>query len=532
MSSLFFKRRLSGRDYRIKVFRFAKRCQVTIQDIITSATWKGSFDQACIETMTRKTGRFVPFEMFLSLLLTSLRNGMYESQLGLMTFRDLQNLFKEEVSPAIAKQMGEENRRYLILTVNQPMITHYPLPLLYTQCPDPELMSMTKLELQSSMAASAGDCPGAVSQQPCHPHQTSPSLKRPVRKKERSSESVRPRSRKISFGKGDFLHRVMGEQIERALNDSFGQGAGGETVESLRLELREQARDFKHELARLRRENERLRRRVEEMKIREMELASELVRVTERQRLNLPPASERTATPRCRSSSPGRYGRRRGHGSGSTGSLASQTPRAARSLFNFFDTDEAWSGRRASLERRRSSPALRDEPAERSRRLRANMRSKSLDDTRAHAALERYLCSPGRRCYRRAESSDRRHRWEEPERARPRGWTAFDPGQYVRERREAPPRQRSSDREPAARRPAAPAACAPAPSCAPVPAPRSRSRPRPRRKGVARVAAAAPNQPPPPPERWEDVGDSAVAGMRQLETRLRNLQRMLAEKLT
>ena len=93
-----------------------------MQDIITSATWKGSFDHACIEMMTRKTGRFVPFEMFLSLLLASLRNELCESQLGVMTFRDLQKLFREQVSPTVAKQMDEENRRYLILTVNQPMM--------------------------------------------------------------------------------------------------------------------------------------------------------------------------------------------------------------------------------------------------------------------------------------------------------------------------------------------------------------------------------------------------------------------------
>ena len=388
-------------------------------------------------------------------------------------------------------------------------------------------MSMTKIELQTNMAANTGGCPSSVPQ-PYPPLQTSPVTRRVTRKKERVSDPARPRSRKISFGKGDFLERVMGEQIERALNDSFSNGAAEETVDSLRLELREQARDFKRELTRLRRENERLRRYVEETKIREMELTSELVRMTERQRLNLPVTAERA---RCRSSSPGRHRRRRVHGSESTGSLASQTPRAVRSLFNFFDTEEAWSGRHASLERRRSSPAIRGESAERNRRLHAHMRSKSLDDTRAAAAAERALCSPGRRCYRRSESTERRRRWAEPERARPRGWTAFDPAEYVTERREAL-RQRSLERELAARRAAA--ASAPAPATAPPP-PRTqpRPRPRPRRRGVARPAATAPSdQPPPPPERWEDVGDSAVAGMRQLETRLRNLQRMLAEKLT
>ena len=387
---------------------------------------------------------------------------------------------------------------------------------------------MTKLELQNNMAANTGGRPDTVPQ-PYHQQQASPGTRRVARKKEGASDSVRPRSRKISFGKGDFLERVMGEKIERALNDSFGLGDGEETVESLRLELREQARDFKRELTRLRRENERLRRHIEEMKIRELELASDLVRMMERQRLNLPLTSERA---RCRSSSPGRYRRRRAHGSDSTASLASQTPRAVRSLFNFFDTEEAYSGRRASLERRRSSPAIRGESAERSRRLHAHMRSKSLDDTRARAAVERLLCSPGRRCYRRPESTERRRHWEEPERARPRGWTSFDPSQYVSERREAL-RQRSLERELLARRPAA--AAAPVSAAAPPPPPRaqSRPRPRPRRRGAARLAATVPSdQTPPPPERWEDVGDSAVAGMRQLETRLKNLQRMLAEKLT
>lgn len=409
--------------------------------------------------------------------------------------------------------------------------THYPLPLLSSPEPDMELMAMTKQEMQTNVTSVEPSSPK------CSTPRSTPGMRRIMKRKDRPAAPEKGRSRRISFGKGDFLERVMGEHVEKVLNESFGSGTCNqekETIASLKLELKEQAREYKREMARLRRDNERLRRRIEEMKIREMEMSADIVRLTERQRLNVPEALSGRGSgrlQRARSASPGQQLRRR-HGSASSISLRSYSPRPVRSMFNFFNTDDAVSSRRrGSAERRRSSPAVRQASSELDRRLTAQMRSKSLDDAR-HS--ERYLCGPGRRCYREpyhpdydsgveANSARRRgdRRADEGEwrtfgdTPRPRsGWRSFDPTQYVENRREAL-RQRSLERELLSRRPSGRV---------------SRLRPR-RKANAARRPSTDQAKPAPAEEAWTEVGDSAVVGMRQLESRLKNLQRMLSEKV-
>ncbi|XP_071395709.1 centrosomal protein CCDC61 isoform X1 [Centroberyx affinis] len=116
---------------------------VEISDAMTADQWRGEFDPAYIEDLTRKTGNFKQFPIFCSMLESAARKISDSVTLDLLTYADLE-LLRNRKAGVVSRPRGQQQspalsaKRYLILiyTVEFDRI-HYPLPLPYQGKPDP-----------------------------------------------------------------------------------------------------------------------------------------------------------------------------------------------------------------------------------------------------------------------------------------------------------------------------------------------------------------------------------------------------------
>ncbi|XP_050175510.1 centrosomal protein CCDC61 isoform X2 [Myiozetetes cayanensis] len=99
----------------------------------TADLWRGEFDAAFIEDMTRKTGNFKQFGIFCSMLESALIQSSESVSLELLTYTDLETLRSWKVGaiarPPPSSSSPLSTRRYLILVYSVEI--HYPLPLPY-----------------------------------------------------------------------------------------------------------------------------------------------------------------------------------------------------------------------------------------------------------------------------------------------------------------------------------------------------------------------------------------------------------------
>ncbi|TKS83502.1 Coiled-coil domain-containing protein 61 [Collichthys lucidus] len=102
---------------------------VEISDSATADQWRGDFDPAYIEDLTRKTGNFKQFPIFCSMLESAVRKASDSVALDLLTYADLELL---------------RNRK-------QEWI-HYPLPLPYVGKPDPAALQKEVRALRAELS--------------------------------------------------------------------------------------------------------------------------------------------------------------------------------------------------------------------------------------------------------------------------------------------------------------------------------------------------------------------------------------------
>ncbi|XP_037543439.1 centrosomal protein CCDC61 [Nematolebias whitei] len=132
-----------GVDFSVKMELDKNLLIVEISDSVTADQWRGEFDPAYIEDLTRKTGNFKQFPIFCSMLESAVRKTSDSVTLDLLTYADLE-LLRNRKAGVVGRPRGQQQssalttKRYLILiyTVEFDRI-HYPLPLPYVGKPDP-----------------------------------------------------------------------------------------------------------------------------------------------------------------------------------------------------------------------------------------------------------------------------------------------------------------------------------------------------------------------------------------------------------
>ncbi|XP_074467602.1 centrosomal protein CCDC61 isoform X1 [Sebastes fasciatus] len=131
---------------------------VEISDSMTADQWRGDFDPAYIEDLTRKTGNFKQFPIFCSMLESAVRKMSDSVTLDLLTYADLE-LLRNRKAGVVSRPRGHQQssvltaKRYLILiyTVEFDRI-HYPLPLPYVGKPDPAALQKEVRALRAELS--------------------------------------------------------------------------------------------------------------------------------------------------------------------------------------------------------------------------------------------------------------------------------------------------------------------------------------------------------------------------------------------
>ncbi|XP_019719963.1 centrosomal protein CCDC61 isoform X2 [Hippocampus comes] len=148
-----------GAEFAVKVEVDKGVLLVEISDSKTADQWKGEFDPAYIEDLTRKTGNFKQFPIFCSMLESAVRKTSDSVTLDLLTYADLE-LLRNRKAGVVGRPRGHPQssaltaKRYLILiyTVEFDRI-HYPLPLPYVGKPDPAALQKEIRSLRAELSA-------------------------------------------------------------------------------------------------------------------------------------------------------------------------------------------------------------------------------------------------------------------------------------------------------------------------------------------------------------------------------------------
>ncbi|XP_062867608.1 centrosomal protein CCDC61 [Trichomycterus rosablanca] len=148
-----------GVEFSVKVELQDRLLTVEITDLVTADQWRGEFDPAYIEDLTRKTGNFKQFPIFCSMLDSAVSKSSESVTLDLLTYSDLELLRNRKAGvvgrPRTQQQSsGLSAKRYLILiyTVEFDRI-HYPLPLPYVGKPDPAALQREIRALRAQLNA-------------------------------------------------------------------------------------------------------------------------------------------------------------------------------------------------------------------------------------------------------------------------------------------------------------------------------------------------------------------------------------------
>uniref|UniRef100_A0A671X4I8 Centrosomal protein CCDC61 n=1 Tax=Sparus aurata TaxID=8175 RepID=A0A671X4I8_SPAAU len=146
-----------GVEFSVKVELDKGLLIVEISDSATADQWRGDFDPAYIEDLTRKTGNFKQFPIFCSMLESAVRKTSDSVTLDLLTYSDLE-LLRNRKAGVVSRPRGNQQssaltaKRYLILiyTVEFDRI-HYPLPLPYVGKPDPAALQKEVRALRAEL---------------------------------------------------------------------------------------------------------------------------------------------------------------------------------------------------------------------------------------------------------------------------------------------------------------------------------------------------------------------------------------------
>ncbi|XP_042634900.1 centrosomal protein CCDC61 isoform X2 [Cyprinus carpio] len=146
-----------GAEFAIKLELAERLLVVEISDVVTADQWRGEFDPAYIEDLTRKTGNFKQFPVFCSMLESAVNMSGESVTLDLLTYSDLE-LLRNRKAGVVGRPRAQPQspalsaKRYLILiyTVEFDRI-HYPLPLPYLGKPDPAELQREIRALRSEL---------------------------------------------------------------------------------------------------------------------------------------------------------------------------------------------------------------------------------------------------------------------------------------------------------------------------------------------------------------------------------------------
>ncbi|XP_042685578.1 centrosomal protein CCDC61 isoform X2 [Centrocercus urophasianus] len=124
-----------GKEHSIQLSVSQAVLEVEVQERRSTKRWRGRFDAASVEDLTRKTGNFKQFGIFCSMLEAALMKSSEAVSLELLTYGDLEALrcCKAGVATHVPPSASPlSSKRYLILVycVEFDRI-HYPLPLPY-----------------------------------------------------------------------------------------------------------------------------------------------------------------------------------------------------------------------------------------------------------------------------------------------------------------------------------------------------------------------------------------------------------------
>ncbi|XP_056587268.1 centrosomal protein CCDC61 isoform X2 [Triplophysa dalaica] len=148
-----------GAEFAVKVELAERLLIVEISDVVTADQWRGEFDPAYIEDLTRKTGNFKQFPVFCSMLESAVNKSSESVTLDLLTYSDLE-LLRNRKAGVVGRPRAQPQspalsaKRYLILiyTVEFDRI-HYPLPLPYLGKPDPAELQKEIRALRAELKA-------------------------------------------------------------------------------------------------------------------------------------------------------------------------------------------------------------------------------------------------------------------------------------------------------------------------------------------------------------------------------------------
>ncbi|XP_059913695.1 centrosomal protein CCDC61 isoform X2 [Gadus macrocephalus] len=109
-----------GVEFSVKVEMENGLLVVEISDVKTADQWRGEFDPAYIEDLTRKTGNFKQFPIFCSMLESAVRQVSDSVTLDLLTYADLELLRNRKAGVVGRPRGGQQSpalgaKRYLIL---------------------------------------------------------------------------------------------------------------------------------------------------------------------------------------------------------------------------------------------------------------------------------------------------------------------------------------------------------------------------------------------------------------------------------
>ncbi|XP_038860670.1 centrosomal protein CCDC61-like [Salvelinus namaycush] len=150
-----------GVEFAVKIELKEGLLIVEISDAMTADQWRGGFDPAYIEDLTRKTGNFKQFPIFCSMLESAVSKTSESVTLDLLTYADLE-LLRNRKAGVVGRPRAQQQspnlsaKRYLILiyTVEFDRI-HYPLPLPYHGKPDPAALQKDIRALKTELNALA-----------------------------------------------------------------------------------------------------------------------------------------------------------------------------------------------------------------------------------------------------------------------------------------------------------------------------------------------------------------------------------------
>mmetsp|Transcript_43195 Transcript_43195/g.71753 ORF Transcript_43195/g.71753 Transcript_43195/m.71753 type:complete len:212 (+) Transcript_43195:1759-2394(+) len=127
----------------------------------THSRWFGIWSPKALEELTRKTGNFKHFPVFVKMLSKAFAKDSENVFVELLTYQDLESLQQRkkenrgETSSRSSRSRSKSNKRYLILTyIMEFDKVHYPLRLKYDENPDPKRLIRTIARLRDELSAS------------------------------------------------------------------------------------------------------------------------------------------------------------------------------------------------------------------------------------------------------------------------------------------------------------------------------------------------------------------------------------------